>query len=1246
MSDEAREPPFKRCRVENNEYRIEDKSVVPSLKLKRIGEKKYAILPCETQGNGSMNATKKNDQSCRKKNSCFSNKVYTKVWRLRGSKDILGALKKYKELIKRSILFYLKENQPIKFYITLKTHLSRMDNKTNEKHNEVVYFHGKTRTILSPMEFEKLYNDTKEKIWNNFDCWMKNGSGYRIERVENIQLTIAKYNPIFGTSYLKTPKSIIGKHAVINIRNSDDLCFLWAVLSALKNTDVKNNQSDVRSYKKYLHTLKYDLATMPMQIENIGKFEKMNDLAINVYSIKENGAQVNPLLLTRTRDKPLINLLLILGNKKKHYVWIKNFNRLLCYNKFTKKDTKVFCPHCMYGFVKKYDGEEKLKEHTPHCSELTPQRIILPQKGKEFIQFDDFKKGMKLPFVIYADFECINKSINEEHPPQNTKKKSIHKVSGYCFTIVSPYYKPKTLSYRGKDAGIKFLHAIFKEEKKILNILKDEDKEMKQLTKKQQQDYLVAIQCHICKESILTNDSRGVKVRDHCHFTGLFRGAAHQQCNLKYRKVHKIPVFFHNLSNYDSHIIFQYIDKIKAGKEIKVIAKSLEKFIAFSIGTLHFKDSLQFLNASLEKLVSNLKAKANKEKNMKGIFRNINVYFNENWKHLPREACNMLIRKGVYPYTYMDSFKRFEETELPLKNDYYNDLTLKHISDEDYTFAQSLFETFKLKNLGELHDLYMETDVLLLADVFENFRDFSMKNYELDPAHFLTAPGLSWSAALKYTGIKLELPTDPDMSLFIDKGLIGGISMIGNQFARANNSNLTDLYDESEEKSFILLLDCNNQYGWAMSQYLPYGGFEWVNDLDISETTDYWREKTMAMSDESSIGLMFEVDLEYPKELHKQHDTYPLAPEHITIREDMLSRYQQQLAQGLEINVGGDKLCLTLYNKKNYICHYRNLKQYLQLGLILKKVHKVLKFEQKPWLKKYIDLNTKLRQEANSKFEEDQAKLMNNAYFGKTCEDVRRYKDVKIVMKGKRAQKLINRPTFSRVKVYSENLSAFQLRKQVVNLNKPRYVGMTILNLSKIVMYDFHYNFILPKYPNAKLLFTDTDSFCYWIPTSSNIYEDLKGSNWIDFSNYENTHPNFDRKFHLVPGKFKDETGGIPIVEFVGLRAKMYSILKLDGETKATCKGINETVKKERLKHKHYKETLEEKKLRYDKITKILQENHQLYTVETVKNSLSPFNDKKYITKQKGGLKSLSFGHYLICEEEELVDMLDNIYCK
>ena len=1214
--------------------RKKENALVPSLKLRRIDGNKYQILPEERGGSSSSKTSKRYK-------GCFNDKLYTKVWRLRGCKDILTALFNQRRHIKRSILHHLHKNQPLKFYITVKTHLYRIDSKTDLKYTEVVYFHGRTRIILKSNEFDQLYDDAREKIWRQFDNWLKNGSGYRIDRVENIQLTIAKYTPIFGTSYIKTPQSLLGKHALINVKNHDNLCFIWSVLSALYTNDVKGNLGEVSSYRKYLNMLKYDADSMPMQIENIPHFEKKNGIAINVYSVKENGCQVNPLYLTKIRDKTLINLLLIMGKEKNHYVWIKHFNRLLCNNGNSRKDAKVFCPFCMYGFVKRYNGVSRLMNHVEQCSELAPQRIVFPNKGEEFLKFDEFEKGMKMPFVIYADFECINKSVKSKENNNKTKKKSIHKVSGYCFTVVSPYYKSRMFSYRGKDAAIKFLQNIFTEEKKIMNIFKYEDKQMKQLTSKQQKQYLESNLCHICKEHILVEDDKGVKVRDHCHFTGDYRGSAHQQCNLKYRKVKKIPVFFHNLSSYDSHLIFQYINKLKGVKEPNVLAKSMEKFIAFSIGNLHFKDSLQFLNASLEKLVFNLKVKASKENNVKGVFKCTFKYFNKRWSHLPDEAFEMLMRKGVYPYSYMNSFKKFKETKIPKKEDYYNDLTLKHISNEDYDFAHKLFETFNLKNLGELHDLYMESDVLLLADVFENFRIFSMNNYELDPTHFFTAPGLSWSAALKYTGVKLELPTDPDISIFFDKGLIGGISMIGNQFARANNEELGVEYEKSKMISHIMLLDCNNQYGWAMSQYLPYGGFKWVNDLEdthaINLNTDieYWREGIMSLQDEDSVGFIFEVDLEYAKELHDLHDTYPLAPEHVNIKEDMLSEYQKKLAKKLGIKIGGDKLCLTLNNKQNYICHYRNLKQYLSLGLKLMSVRKVLKFQQSPWLKKYIELNTKLRQEANSKFEEDQPKLMNNAYFGKTCEDVRKYNDIRIVMTARKAQKLINKVTFTRVKIYDKDLTAFQLRRQVVKLNKPRYVGMTILSLSKIVMYEFHYNFILPKYPNVKLLFTDTDSFCYWIPTSSNIYKDLKGNERIDFSNYETNHPNFDLSNKLIPGKFKDETGGIPILEFVGLRAKMYSILKLDGKTKATCKGISEAVKNEYLKHQHYKDTLQGGKLRYDTIIRILQDEHQLYTVETIKNSLSPFNDKKYITKENGILKSLSFGHYLIGEKRK-----------
>ena len=172
-------------------------------------------------------------------------------------------------------------------------------------------------------------------------------------------------------------------------------------------------------------------------------------------------------------------------------------------------------------------------------------------------------------------------------------------------------------------------------------------------------------------------------------------------------------MIFHNLSNYDAHIIFQYIYKINSDKGTKVIAKSLEKYLAFFIGTLHFKDSYLFLNTSLEKLVANLKAKGRKEENMEILFKHTLAYFQEKWKHLSMDAFEMLTRKGIYPYEYMSSIDRFRETQLPPKEAYYNEITMKHISIDEYKFAHLIFNTFQLKNLGELHDLYMETDVFL-----------------------------------------------------------------------------------------------------------------------------------------------------------------------------------------------------------------------------------------------------------------------------------------------------------------------------------------------------------------------------------------------------------------------------------------------------------------------------------------------------------------------------------------------------
>ena len=442
---------------------------------------------------------------------------------------------------------------------------------------------------------------------------------------------------------------------------------------------------------------------------------------------------------------------------------------------------------------------------------------------------------------------------------------------------------------------------------------------------------------------------------------------------------------------YDSHHVIKALAaSLEKGntttKDLKVTAKSLEKFLSLRIGSVELKDSCQLLNSSLDKLVNNLKEKGMQEnKTLSETFPITYNYFKKKWAHLDENLFEMLTKKGIYPYEYMDDWEKFKETKLPDKKEFFSKLYNKHITDEEYQFAQSMMAGFRLRNLGELHDLYVEVDTVLLSDVFENFRDTCLSKYKLDPAQFMTAPGLSWSACLKKTRVELELLTDVDMNLFIDKGLIGGVSAILNPYAKANNKKCPD-YDENKPTSWIKYLDANNLYGWAMMEFLPTGGFEW---MDISQIED-WKDFILKQKEDQDEGYFLEVDLDYPNELHDTHDNFPCAPEKFKIEEKYLSYHQRALGQKCGVKYGGEKLCLTLKPKEKYILHYRNLKQYLENGLRLTNVHRVLKFKQSPWLKEYIEMNTNFRKEASNKFDINFFKLMNNSFYGKTCEDTRK----------------------------------------------------------------------------------------------------------------------------------------------------------------------------------------------------------------------------------------------------------------
>ena len=1320
--------------------------------------------------------------------SAFRRMFLTREWRIRAGRDPLSLMHEYFPALKRHLAALLKNN-PIKFYTVMDITMVKED-QDGIKQRTTGYFNGATRVLLNQNDIQERLVASAHTINENFDQFLRKGSGWRLETIDHLQVYSAEYIPIHGKSYIETPKSIARRHAVINIQNDDERCFEYAIVASQKHHLIDNRQAlRPQQYSRWMEgeeRFNFDGCSTPMKLDDITKFEKNNDLAINVFHIAHDGYQVAPL---RTTDKEVpmgkyVNLLLIEGEEHTHFCWIRDFDKLLAHGKATKH----FCFFCCLNLKSSY----KLEKHIPYCRSYGGQRCRI---GKATVEFNDFDKTLEQPAVIYADFETINAKLDGCEPDPTTSwtnKKTLHQCSGYSYTVISPYFPSRVSTYQGEDAAEVFLENILQEEKLIMEWMEINKSDEADMTEEQETEYQNQKKCHICEEKFLkeqfnsTNNNnnhhhleeikgllkanrmkmnkipslkmvkkqkrvislllhpdkhvdaseqeqlakqeelkqfnvaneklysylmdnnlleqeeedevfeeeddltpeersriakKGVKMRNHDVWNGDFKGAAHSGCILATRKkrTQKIPVIFHNLAGYDAHIIFQNLTKVDC-EDPFVIAKSMEKFIGFSIGSLQFMDSLQHLSSSLDKLVNNLGDKSkiigckycprrgapksiakhekivhkkefkteyiHTEKNstLPELFPILYHNFKNKWKDLPEEAFEMLTRKGVYPYTYMDSMEKFKENHLPSKEEFFNDLSKKEISDEDFQFVHQLWKTFNLKNLGELHDLYMETDTLLLADVFQNYRQVIMKNYGLDPAHFYTAPALSWSAGLKYTNAKLEIPEDIDMHIFLDRGLRGGISMVANHIARANNKLMNEFYDPETQQSFIKFVDANNLYGWAMSQFLPLGNFKWVdrlksdvpaitNGTDGEKSMKEWENDIKTLHDEADTGYVFDVDLEYPENLHldPMHDNFPLAPESFKIEKSMMSSYQEELGDSLNAVYGAKKLCLTLRDKKRYVCHYRNLKFYLKHGVKLKKVHNILQFSQSAWLKPYIDLNTQLRQEADNKFEEGFAKLMNNSFFGKTCEDVRKHRQVEVVRDVEKAKKLVASPLYKQHSTYDEDMVAIQLKKSVVHLNKPRYIGMVVLDISKLIMYQFHYEYLMPRYPEAKLLFTDTDSFCYWIPTETNIYEDIRGNHdWFDFSNYPMNHPNFDDSNNLIPGKMKDEMGGGLILEFVGLRAKMYSILNYDGENKKTAKGVISEVKNRQLTHENFKTSLMKEKRFIHKGAKILQEKHQLYTADVNKVTLSPFNDKKWIQRDGDMFHTLSFGNILI----------------
>lgn len=1101
----------------------------------------------------------------------------------------------------------LEKAQTIKFDIKLIVKLQK-----ETKPGESIYcspcFRSNARSVVSKNEISSIISIEIEKILNSYDSYMKGGSGWVLKNVFYSQLNIYKYEIWGGGGKTKLlirelylPKNLAQKNNSITLfpPTSDNKCFLYCILAALFRDKTSHKlKNEIKPYLSYEKNINTKSISYPTKINEISNFEKDNNLLINVITVDKKGENLRFLHKGSNESQTPINLLLY----NKHFSLINSWSSFL---NFSKKNKRLLCQKCGNFYMKKRKACSICSFETV-CQSLK----FLPKGSKQ--TFKNFKNVSLTNFVYYADIETELVKFEDQNDSK-TKKVKNHQplaIGLYRICLADEFSHNQPILHIGSDCMKKFFQTLEKEID-FMDFIQSTINYPLDMTEAANENFRLAKECYVCFSKF---SEKVIPQRDHNHLLKYnnYRGAICNSCNLNRTDTEwtQTPIIFHNGSRYDSHFLIQNLHLLKEDPT-KVIGRSGENVMTFSLFRNRFKimDSINHLSSALDKLISMVKKSGKKFPNTKKVFGD------------DIKTQNLICQKGFFPYDLLSLANLEKITSFPSKNDFFDDLTGEKISDENYEHAEKVWKHMRCRNLQDYLKIYLTADITLLADVFENFRSFFYRNFSLDCTKYVSLSGLSYDSMMRFTRCEIDLIHEEEMFLFIRRAMRGGVTQINQKLAYCNNKYLKN-YNPSQETSYIIYLDCNGLYSSVMNMALPQKNLRWKQF-----SLESMKKIIQNYDSFDKVGYFIECDLDYPKKIHNLTKDLPLAAEHRIVSDDMLSPYSQDLKKKLEIKSEKiPKLLCTQFDKKNYVCHIENLKFYLRMGMILKKVHRVLAFDQSAFLAPYIKFCMKERNKPGVT-EDERAlfKLSSNSIFGRSIMSPLHNTSINFISNEKKLLKYVNRNTFKHADKINKHVIQVTNTKKTSKITTPYFVGVAILEISKSIMLKFHYDVFIAKYgvENISLLMSDTDSFIYRISTE-NLDKDLKNMKIIDFSNYPSDHENFDTNHKGEMFFLKDESASRKIKSFVGLKSKMYSISYDDNSLNTvSAKGIPRR---------------EMKKISFDDMVDVLVNNtetsvtsklfrsykHLIYTISQTKKALSPYDTKRY---QIDGIYTLPFGN-------------------